>query len=38
MRKFLLIGFSTIALMACQVDKKTNEISSEISSQNSNTK
>jgi len=35
MRKFLLIGFSTIALMACQVDKKTNEISSEISSQNS---
>ena len=35
MRKFLLISFSTIALMACQVDKKTNEISSEISSQNS---
>ena len=33
MRKFLLIGFSTIALMACQVDNKTKEITNEISTQ-----
>ena len=33
MRKFLLIGFSTIALMACQVDNKTKEIANEISTQ-----
>ena len=33
MRKFLLIGFSTIALMACQVDNKTKEITSEVSTQ-----
>jgi uncharacterized protein (DUF885 family) len=33
MRKFLLIGFSTIALMACQADNKTKEITNEISTQ-----
>ncbi|MDG1521493.1 MAG: DUF885 domain-containing protein [Hellea sp.] len=33
MHKFLLIGFSTIALMACQVDNKTKEITNEISTQ-----
>ena len=33
MRKFLLIGFSTIVLMACQVDNKTKEIANEISTQ-----
>jgi uncharacterized protein (DUF885 family) len=33
MRKFLLIGFSTIALIACQADNKTKEITNEISTQ-----
>ena len=33
MRKLLLIGFSTISLIACQVDNKTKEINSEISTQ-----
>ena len=33
MRKLLLIGFSTIALIACQVDNKTKEKSSEVSKQ-----
>ena len=33
MRKLLLIGFSTIALIACQADNKTKEIANEISTQ-----
>ena len=33
MRKLLLISFSTIALIACQVDNKTKEKSSEVSTQ-----